>query len=1215
MAILYKANETDFTHFGLGPLNDAVSILVTEERNGIFELTMEYPISGSQFDELKNDRLIKADAGHNLKDQRFKIIRITKPLKGIVTVYAEHVSYLAQDLALRPRVPFSGNAEQALLSWQDGLVDDNPFIVSSDITTRGNGVWTIDEVENPRRALGGVDGSILDVYGGEYHFNNYQIRLMKQRGVNSATLIAYGRNLVDLTQEEEIANTYTSIYPYSVFTNEDGEQQLVTLPEYYIDSEHVDNFARRKILAVDLTTDEIETEDALRSAANRYITANNVGVPKVNLKIKYLDLAKTLDYKHQAVLEEVNLCDNVPVYFEKFDINTTAKVIKVVWDDLRGHYDSVEIGEARSSLTQSINATVDGKLEKVEKQITNVQLQADGMKLIYRQVEEPPPGENVGDLWYQPDGQYEIMYQWDGSMWKEVLNTRDLESVKRDVDEALEDAKSAKNRANESVEKAELATSNANEAIEQAQGAFDKAQESLEGLETLVSITDEQGKELTTIKGGIDGLQAKVTDAEDNIATLQLASDSFASRIEDAEGNISSISQTAEGLQRRMSDAEGNISSVTELATGMQTRLTDAEGNINTLTQTASSLESTITGVRADLDGLEIGGRNLLQESTSSNLIPASSGKLTNYNDSWSYWTKVESNKTYTISRSNDNNNRFRIVYLDKEPVSGIEYLSIRTRDSYLEDTFTTSSDVTHVLIYLQYDEPVSGDKPNVQLEKGNKATDWSPAPEDVQSQITQLADNINLRVEKGDVINQINISDEDILISGKKLILDGDTTVTGTFRVKDANIESVSADKMTVGTLNGANVNIINLNASNISTGTLIGVDIQGARFYSATHTDYMEVIGGNIELSLSNGRKLDISPTGFYGYNRGGSLRFQADSSLVTSAAFGTSNANVYLATSDGGELRVVRYSSLPGGGSASDYLYRDIRALSYKSPPGRNLYFGTDGEARFMAEGLSATGTYRNVRMGILYSNTHEVRGGVNLYLRTDDRVRIMGTGDSGAYKDLQMAHIQAQSIRKNTAMGGSHFYIGTDLGELRVTGNSLADSGYRDVRARNYYADSGYFESSTTARLVANGGGRVFLHSSVEARVTLPGSNTDYINIRASDFIPSSSEKWKTDIKKYENNALNILKQSVIYQYYKHGSDVLEYGFITERETPSEVKRAEGISSYSLQGLVVKSIQELDTKIDDEVSILQKEKEELVMKVAELEQRINKLESVA
>src|SRR5699024_2523508 len=175
--------------------------------------------------------------------------------------------------------------------------------------------WTIDEVENPRRALGGVSGSMLDVYGGEYLFDNYDIYLYQKRGVNSELLIAYGRNLVDLEQEEEIANTYTSVYPYSIYLDDDGNERMVTLPEYHVDSEHVNKFARRKILLVDFTTDEIKTVSSLRNAAIRYIEDNDIGVPRVNLKIKYIDLSKTLDYKHQALLEEVNLCDNVMVYF------------------------------------------------------------------------------------------------------------------------------------------------------------------------------------------------------------------------------------------------------------------------------------------------------------------------------------------------------------------------------------------------------------------------------------------------------------------------------------------------------------------------------------------------------------------------------------------------------------------------------------------------------------------------------------------------------------------------------------------------------------------------------------------------------------------------------------------------------------------------------------------------------------------------------------
>src|SRR5699024_4455666 len=256
---------------------------------------------------------------------------------------------------------------------------------------------------------------------------------------------------------------------------------------------------------------------------------------------------------------------------------------------------------------------------------------------------------------------------------------------------------------------------------------------------------------------------------------------------------------------------------------------------------------------------------------------------------------------------------------------------------------------------------------------------------------------------------------------------------------------EGIVADAITVGTLRGILIE---------------GVDVVGSRIMSPGKTGYFHVNGSDAEFFDTNSnRRVSISPSGLYGYNSNNNIRFQADSSLVTSAAFGTSNSNVYLASSDGGEARVVRFTSLPGDGTAGDYTYRDLRSLSIKSPPGRNAYIGTDGELRVMSEGLSSIDVYRDVRMGRLYANTHEVRAGVNMYLRTDDRVRIMGTGDSGAYKDLQLAHIQAQSIRKNTAMGGVHFYLGVNTGELRVSTNSLADGGYRPVRALRYLLPDG------------------------------------------------------------------------------------------------------------------------------------------------------------
>ena len=416
-AVLYKANETDFNTLGLGVLRDAISPLVTEERNGQFELTMSYPVDGALFDEIKNDRIIKADAGHSLKAQRFKIIRITKPAGGVVKVYAEHVSYLSQDLALKPSVSYNGNATQALTAWKNNIVDEHPFTIFSDVQTTGSGVWTIDKVENARRALGGVAGSILDTYGGEYRFDNYHIGLYANRGSDSGALIAYGKNLTDIEQEEEIANTYTSIYPYTNIRDEEGNESLLTLPEYFVDSEYTSNYARRKIKTVNFQQDDITTVEQLRERAQQYIADNDIGVPSVNLTVKFVDLSKTFDYKDLALVEEINLCDQVTVYYEKLGIRQKAKVIKTVWNVALDRYDELVIGKAKASLSQSIGTTVDGKLETVVTDLNSVRIAADGKTKIFTGTSEPL-ATNINDLWYKPVGDGGVeMYRWDGVIW------------------------------------------------------------------------------------------------------------------------------------------------------------------------------------------------------------------------------------------------------------------------------------------------------------------------------------------------------------------------------------------------------------------------------------------------------------------------------------------------------------------------------------------------------------------------------------------------------------------------------------------------------------------------------------------------------------------------------------------------------------------------------------------------------------------------------
>ena len=369
--VLYDLRETDFGHLGLGTLKDALRCVVTEERNGVFELELEYPVTGIHASELRYDNIIKVDAGHRLKSQCFRIKRIDQTIAGRISIYAQHVSYVTRDLALPPvfRVT-NATAQGALNAWLEAIVGGRHGLsVFSDVTTVSSTSLTIQDFENARQVLGGVRGSILQHWNGEYLFDNYDISLLASRGVVADTLISYGRNLIDINQEENIANTFTSIYPFAVYRsrNDDSDsadvEEIITLPEFFVDSEHVGAFSNRRILKVDFSYefgyDVRPTVERLRQLARAYIANNNVGVPRVSISLSFVDLTKVLG--SNACVEVLNLCDIVPVRFERLGINAKAKVVRVEWNVLLEQYEQIEIGELRPNLGD--------RLQSIEREI------------------------------------------------------------------------------------------------------------------------------------------------------------------------------------------------------------------------------------------------------------------------------------------------------------------------------------------------------------------------------------------------------------------------------------------------------------------------------------------------------------------------------------------------------------------------------------------------------------------------------------------------------------------------------------------------------------------------------------------------------------------------------------------------------------------------------------------------------------------------------
>lgn len=359
--ILYSKDETDFTHHGLGNLIDAIKVLVPEEGNGAYELTLQYPITGQWYSSITEGKIIKAKLDDSRGTQLFRIYKSTKPLKGIVTFYAEHISY---DLNGLPLAGFNTAGSTPLVAINKALEEtplEHPFSAWSDITTL-NGT-KIKEPCSVRGLLGGQEGSILDVWGGEYEFDNFTIKLHKHRGADNGVSIEYGKNLTDIKQESNIAECYTHIMPYAVYTRDDGngnsEEVYVYLTEKVLPLQSAPNLGHYRAFRYDCSgefgDDEVPTEAKVRIFANRYITKNDLVTPKVNITVSFVNLADTVEYKNIAPLERVSLFDTVTVKFAMLGISAKAKVIKTVYDVLKERYESVTIGDAKSSFADTVN--------------------------------------------------------------------------------------------------------------------------------------------------------------------------------------------------------------------------------------------------------------------------------------------------------------------------------------------------------------------------------------------------------------------------------------------------------------------------------------------------------------------------------------------------------------------------------------------------------------------------------------------------------------------------------------------------------------------------------------------------------------------------------------------------------------------------------------------------------------------------------------------
>lgn len=419
--ILFAENSTSFNSNGIGRLRDAISCTVTEEQNGIYELEMTYPMDGQHYTDITLRSIIVVKPSANANLQPFRVYKITKPINGKVKIYGQHISY---DLSKNVCMPFSVVASASacnsvLQALKTNAIEECPFTFWTDVTTVASYKQTTPASIKSR--LGGVSGSVLDQFGGEYEYDGFTVKLWRNRGSNRNITLRYGKNITDLEQEENIMNTVTGVVPYWI--DYEGTH-TVMLPERVLYSSHASSYSHKLIIPLDLSGEwnDPPSVSSLRTAAQVYVNQQGFGVPKVSTKVSFINLADTEEYKDLIPLQSVNLSDVIVVQFEKLGISTTAKIVQTVYDVLAEKYESIQVGSLRSNLASTIT--------DIEKDAMNA-VNDTGKRVFAEANSKTQDLVNNATAWLTASGGYVIAIKNNDGSWKELLflDTNDVQTA------------------------------------------------------------------------------------------------------------------------------------------------------------------------------------------------------------------------------------------------------------------------------------------------------------------------------------------------------------------------------------------------------------------------------------------------------------------------------------------------------------------------------------------------------------------------------------------------------------------------------------------------------------------------------------------------------------------------------------------------------------------------------------------------------------------
>lgn len=352
--IIYEQNEIAFVSNGLGRLRDMIECVVTEERNGIYEVDFSYPVDGLNFDLIQPGRIIACTHDDRGDIQPFDIVSYTKPIDGVVSFHGVHISYRQSQIVASGK---NINSLSDAFTMLSGGSPSNPFTYETDKTSTAYLASADGEPRTVRQFLGGVEGSILDTYGGEYEWDKFRVILHSARGADRDLVIRYGVNMEDFSDESDYSETYTAVVPF--WRGDDGKGNEVVVKGSLVTSGVTSYNGRELCVPMDLS-DKFETKPSaaqLQSLAAATMSSGQSYLPQRSISVKFVDLSTQDEYADVAPLMACRLCDTISVVFPRYNMSGKFKIVKVVYDVLLNRYEEMELGTLSTSLAEALGVS------------------------------------------------------------------------------------------------------------------------------------------------------------------------------------------------------------------------------------------------------------------------------------------------------------------------------------------------------------------------------------------------------------------------------------------------------------------------------------------------------------------------------------------------------------------------------------------------------------------------------------------------------------------------------------------------------------------------------------------------------------------------------------------------------------------------------------------------------------------------------------------